>query len=45
MESGDTPWAIAEWFYGDGNRYPEIATASGIDNPDLIHPGQVVTIP
>ncbi len=43
--SGDTLWAIAERFYGDGNRYPEIAAASGIDNPDLIHPGQVVTIP
>ena len=43
--SGDTLWAIAEQFYGDGNRYPEIAAASGIDNPDLIHPGQVVTIP
>lgn len=43
--SGDTLWAIAERFYGDGNRYPEIAQASGITNPDLIHPGQVVTIP
>lgn len=45
VESGDTLWAIAEQFYGDGNRYPEIAAASGIANPDLIHPGQVVTIP
>lgn len=45
VESGDTLWAIAERFYGDGNRYPEIAAASGIANPDLIHPGQVVTIP
>ena len=43
--SGDTLWAIAERFYGDGNRYPEIAQASGISNPDLIHPGQVLTIP
>ena len=43
--SGDTLWAIAERFYGDGNRYPEIAQASGIANPDLIHPGQVLTIP
>ncbi|AQT80130.1 lectin [Mycolicibacterium litorale] len=45
VESGDTLWAIAERFYGDGNRYPDIAAASGIANPDLIHPGQVVTIP
>ncbi|MCW2559188.1 MAG: lectin [Mycobacterium sp.] len=43
--SGDTLWAISERFYGDGNRYQEIATASGISNPDLIHPAQVLTIP
>jgi hypothetical protein len=43
--SGDTLFAIAERFYGDGNRYPEIAAASGIANPDLIHPGQELTIP
>jgi nucleoid-associated protein YgaU len=43
--SGDTLWAIAERFYGDGNRYPEIAAASSVPNPDLIHPGQVLTIP
>jgi len=43
--SGDTLWAISERFYGDGNRYQQIADASGIDNPDLIHPGQVLTIP
>lgn len=45
VQSGDTLWAIAEQFYGDGNRYPEIAAASGVDNPDLIQPGQVLTIP
>ena len=43
--SGDTLWAIAERFYGDGNQYPKIASASGIANPDLIQPGQVLTIP
>lgn len=45
VESGDTLWAIAERFYGDGNRYQAIADASGIANPDLIQPGQVLTIP
>lgn len=45
VESGDTLWAIAERFYGDGNRYHEIANASGVDNPDLINAGQVLTIP
>ena len=43
--SGDTLWAIAERFYGDGNKYQVIADASGISNPDLIYPGQVLTIP
>ena len=43
--SGDTLWAISERFYGDGSRYQQIANASGISNPDLIHPGQVLTIP
>jgi hypothetical protein len=43
--SGDTLWAISERFYGDGNKYQVIADASGISNPDLIHPGQFLTIP
>jgi nucleoid-associated protein YgaU len=43
--SGDTLWAIAERFYGDGSKYQVIADASGIANPDLIHPGQELTIP
>ncbi|GAB2560746.1 LysM peptidoglycan-binding domain-containing protein [Nocardia heshunensis] len=45
VEPGDTLWAIAERFYGDGNRYQEIANASGISNPDAIDVGQVLTIP
>ena len=43
--SGDTLWAISERFYGDGAKYQRIADASGIANPDLIQPGQVLTIP
>ena len=43
--SGDTLWAISERFYGDGSKYQVIADASGISNPDLIYPGQVLTIP
>jgi len=45
VESGDSLWAIAERFYGDGSKYQVIADASGIPNPDLIQPGQVLTIP
>jgi nucleoid-associated protein YgaU len=43
--SGDTLWAISEQFYGDGSKYQVIADASGVSNPDLIQPGQVLTIP
>ncbi|HYP92137.1 MAG TPA: LysM peptidoglycan-binding domain-containing protein [Mycobacterium sp.] len=43
--SGDTLWAISERFYGDGSKYQLIADASGVSNPDLIYPGQVLTIP
>jgi LysM repeat protein len=45
VEAGDTLWAISERFYGDGSKYQVIADASGISNPDLIQPGQVLTIP
>ncbi len=42
---GDTLSAIAKRFYGHANEYHKIAAANGIANPDLIHPGQVLTIP
>lgn len=45
VAEGDTLWAIAERFYGDGAKFPKIAEASGVANPDLINVGQVLTIP
>ena len=42
---GDTLWAIAKKYYGDGNRYPEIARANNIANPSIIHIGQKLLIP
>jgi nucleoid-associated protein YgaU len=42
---GDTLWGIAVLFYGDGTRYPEIAAYNGIENPNLIFPGQTFIIP
>ncbi|KZS58123.1 LysM peptidoglycan-binding domain-containing protein [Mycobacterium ostraviense] len=45
VASGDTLWGIAERFYGDGNKYQVLVDANAIPNPDLIHPGQVLTIP
>lgn len=45
--SGDTLSGIAEMFYGNGdyNHYMCIANANGIENPSLIYPGQILTIP
>ncbi|HKS44191.1 MAG TPA: LysM peptidoglycan-binding domain-containing protein [Amycolatopsis sp.] len=43
--AGDTLWGIAKHFYGNGNLYPVIAQANGIENPDIIRPGQVLIIP
>ncbi|MCU1647542.1 MAG: lectin [Nocardia sp.] len=45
MADGDTLWAVAEQFYGDGNRFQEIVAASGIADPDMVSAGQVLTIP
>jgi nucleoid-associated protein YgaU len=44
---GDTLGKIAERLLGKAGRYTEIfeANRDQLDNPDLIHPGQVLTIP
>ena len=42
---GDTLWGIATLYYGDGSKYPVIAEANGIGNPNLIFPGQTFIIP
>ena len=41
---GDTLWDIAERYVHNPWRYPELAKLSQIKNPDLIYPGQRVTI-
>jgi LysM repeat protein len=43
---GDTLWDIAERELGDATRWPELWSENQdqIDNPDLIFPGQVLTI-
>ena len=44
---GDTLWGIAKKFYGKGSKYTTIYNANKdkIKNPNLIYPGQVLTIP
>lgn len=42
---GDTLWGIAKKYYGNGSRYPEIAKANNIANPDIIYVGQKLLIP
>jgi nucleoid-associated protein YgaU len=43
--SGDTLSKIAKRFYGDSNQYQKIASANGINNPDLIKVGQELKLP
>lgn len=42
---GDSLWAICKKFYGDGSLAYKLATANNISNPNLIYPGQVLTLP
>ena len=42
---GDTLWAIARKFYGNGALYPRIADANRVRNPNLIYPGQRFLVP
>ncbi|MCP3670967.1 MAG: peptidoglycan-binding protein LysM [Gammaproteobacteria bacterium] len=47
IKKGDTLWAIATKFLGNGTRHPEIFEANRevIKDPDLIYPGQKIRIP
>lgn len=47
IQSGDTLWAIASKFLGNGAKYTEIFEANRevIKDPDLIYPGQKIRIP
>lgn len=47
VKKGDCLWVIAKKYYGNGSLYPKIhqANKDKIKNPNLIYPGQVLTIP
>lgn len=42
---GDNLWNICLRAYGDGYRWPQIAKINNLKNPNLIHPGNVLTLP
>jgi hypothetical protein len=42
---GDTLARIARKLYGDGKRWPDIATANNLADPGRIRPGQILLIP
>lgn len=43
--SGDNLWNIAVAQYGNGFRWGDIAKANTLTNPNLIYPGNVLTLP
>lgn len=47
VKKGDCLWNIAKKYYGNGSKYTVIYNANKgkIKNPNLIYPGQVLTIP
>jgi nucleoid-associated protein YgaU len=47
VKSGDSLSKIAKHVYGDANKWHAIydANKDKIKNPDLIHPGEVLTLP
>ena len=42
---GDTLWSISVRAYGDGYKWSQIAKANALKNPNLIHAGNVLTLP
>ena len=47
IQKGDTLYAVAKEFYGDGMKYPQLFEANRevIEDPDKIYPGQKIRIP
>ncbi len=45
IKSGDNLWNIAVRAYGDGFKWPDIAKANNLENPNLIFSGNTLKIP
>lgn len=44
IQEGDTLWDICERFYNDGSKCYKLAELNGIENPNLIYPGDTITL-
>jgi len=44
VKTGDTLWAIAKKYLGDGQKYRDIVKINNIKNPNLIYPNQVLKL-
>lgn len=44
VKSGETLWAIAKKYLGDGSKYTELAKINKISNPNVIKIGQVIKL-
>jgi nucleoid-associated protein YgaU len=45
IKSGDNLSKVSKLFYGNANKYSQIASANGIANPDKIQAGQQISLP
>ncbi|MBD3304945.1 transglycosylase SLT domain-containing protein [candidate division KSB3 bacterium] len=45
VQPGDSLFAIAEKFYGDGYKYKQLALYNNLDNPNALEVGQRLSIP
>ena len=45
IQAGDNLSKISKYFYGNANKYMDIAKANGLADPDKIKVGQQLTIP
>jgi LysM repeat protein len=45
VKAGDTLSAVSKLFYGNANKYPQIAKANHLDNPDNVRVGTELSLP
>lgn len=45
IKSGDNLSKVSKLFYGNANKYEQIAKANGLDDPDKIQAGQQIQVP